>query len=103
MFVIRFHRSARTARGRRLPEALGWAKEVAEYINSNYSEATILVFAEQYGAAGTIHWYADYEDIATLDRIGSQLLADEGYQSILDNAAELFIEGSINDTVMASV
>ena len=100
--MVRFHRSARTARGRRFLEALGWAKEVAEYINSKYPEATILVFAEQYGAAGTIHWYADYEDVATVDRIGSELLAGEDYQSILDNSAELFIEGSINDTLMRS-
>ena len=101
--MVRFHRSARTARGRRLLEAIQWAREVAEYINSKYSEATVLVFVEQFGAQGTIHWYADYEDVATLDRIGSELLADEGYQSILENAAELFIEGSVNDTLMASV
>ena len=101
--MVRFHRSARTARGRRLLQALQWAKEVAEYINSKYPEATVLVFAEQFGAQGTVHWYADYEEIATLDRIGSELLADEEYQSILDNAAELFIEGSVNDTLMVSV
>ena len=101
--MVRFHRSARISKGAMLPEALKWAKEVAEYLNSNYPETAVLVFVEQYGAAGTIHWYADYEDIATLDRLGSQLLADEGYQAILNKSTDLFIEGSTNDTLMASV
>ena len=101
--MVRFHRSARTAVGARFPETVQWAKEVAEYINSKYPDATVLVFAEQYGAVGTIHWYADYEDIATLDRVGSQLLTDEGYWGILGKAADLFIEGSTKDTLMTSV
>ena len=101
--MLRFHRSARTAVGARFPEAVQWAKEVTEYINSKYPEATLLAFAEQYGAVGTIHWYVDYEDIATLDRVGSQILTDEGYWAILGKAADLFIEGSTKDTLMVSV
>lgn len=101
--MVRFHRSARAAAGTTFPEVVQWAKEVADYVTSNYPEATILAFAEQYGAVGTIHWYADYEDIATLDRVGSQLNTDEGYWAIMGKGTDLFIEGSVNDTVMASV
>ncbi|MBW8011739.1 MAG: hypothetical protein FVQ83_10945 [Chloroflexi bacterium] len=61
------------------------------------------MFTEQYGAVGTIHWYADYEDVATLDRVGGQLSSDEGYYALLGKATDLFIQGSTKDTLMASV
>ena len=101
--MVRFHRSARAAADTTFPEVVQWAKEVADYVTSNYPEATILAFAEQYGAVGTIHWYADYEDIATLDQVGSQLLTAEGYWAVIATGTGLFIEGSAHDTVMASV
>jgi len=101
--MVRFHRTARAAAGTTFLEVVQWSKEVADYVTSNYPEATVLVFAERYGAVGTIHWYADYEDVATSDRVASQLLTDEGYWAVVGKATDLFIEGSVNDTLMSSV
>ena len=101
--MIRFHRSARAAGSTPFPVVVQWAKEVADYVSSNYPESSVSVFAEQFGAVGTIHWYADYEDIATLDRVSSQLNVDEAYWAVISKSSGYFIEGSIKDTVVQSV
>lgn len=100
--MFRFHRTARISRGKLL-EAPQWAKEVAEYITSKYSPVSVQAYSEVFGNVGTVHWYADYEDLATLERINAQLLTDQGYLAMLNKAADLFIEGSIHDTLIQSL
>lgn len=101
--MYRFHRSARAASFTQFPVVVQWAKEVADYVSANYPETTVLVFTEQYGANGTIHWYADYDDIATLDRVGKQLNTDEGYNALIGKSKGYFIPGSLRDTLLMSV
>jgi hypothetical protein len=100
--MIRFQRFAQ-ARGDKFLEAAQWAKEVTEYINSNYPEASVQVFTEQYGAYGAIYWHSDAEDIATIDRFGAQLMTDEGYLTLLSQSEGYFIEGATKDTLMQTI
>ena len=100
--MFRFHRIARASRGK-LPEALQWAKEVAGYINTKYSPVSVQAYSELFGDVGTVHWYADYEDLATIERINARLLTDQGYWAMLNKAADLFIEGSGHDTLIQSL
>ena len=100
--MFRFHRIARVSRGKFL-EAVQWAKEVAGYINTKYAPVSVQAYAELFGDVGTVHWYADYEDLATIERINAQLLTDQGYWAMLNKAADLFIEGSVHDTLIQSL
>ncbi len=100
--MFRFQRSARAKVGKAL-EAVQFAKEVAEYINTKYAPASVQAYTEQFGDINTIYWYVDYKDLATIEGINTQLLADQGYWAIVNKAADLFIEGSLHDTLMRSV
>ena len=101
--MYRFHRSGRAASFTQFPVVVQWAKEVADYVSTNYPEATVHVFTEQFGATGTIHWHADYDDIATLDRVGNQLATDEAYNALIGKSKGYFIQGSLRDTLLLSV
>ena len=100
--MIRFQRTAGVSRGKGA-EATQWAKEVTEYINTHFPEVQLLVFAPRFGALNTIHWIADVEDLASLDRWQQQIGADEGYLELLSKATDLLIAGSIVDAVLMSI
>jgi hypothetical protein len=100
--MFRFHRTARASRGKFL-EAVQWSKEIASYISDNYAPVSVQAFVEQFGDTGRVHWYSDHEDLAAIEKLNAQLLADQEYGTMVNNAADLFIEGSIHDTVMQSI
>jgi len=100
--MIRFQRSAR-ARGSKVLEAIQFAKEVAEYLNTKYAPVSVQVYTELFGDVNTIYWYSDYKDLATIEGINAQILTDQGYWAIVSKATDLFIEGSLHDTLMSSV
>lgn len=100
--MFRLRRSGTVSRGKAL-EARQWAKEVTEYVNENYAPVSAQVYSEIFGDLGKVHWYIDYEDLATIEMYSARLLADEGYQVLLSKAADLFVEGSIRDTLIQSL
>lgn len=99
--MFRFHRKAHVSRGKLL-EAMQWAKEVTIYINQKYAPVSVQVYSELFGDLGMIHWYADYEDLATIEKFNNQLLADQGYWALLNKSQDWFIEGSVQDTLSQS-
>ena len=100
--MIRFWRSGQTKNGKFL-DGVRFAKEVAEYINAKYAPVSVQVYTELFGDLNTIYWYADYKDLATIESINAQLLADQGYWAIVSKGTEWFIEGSFHDTLTRSV
>jgi len=100
--VFRLHRSAR-ARRDKVREANAWAKEVADYLSAKYAPITVQAYAERFGDVGTVHFFSDYKDLATLERFWGLWRIDQEYRSMLEKAPELFIEereGSFHDTLM---
>ena len=65
-------RSARSIHGRG-GEAIIWANEVTEYINTQYTEVKLSVFTSRFGYMNNIYWYADVADLAALDRWQKQI------------------------------
>lgn len=100
--MFRLHRTTRISRGKGL-EALQWAKEVAGYVNKKYAPVSVQAYSEVFGDVGTIHWHADSEDLATIEKFNAQLLTDQEYQALLKKATDLFIEGSTHDTLIQSL
>ena len=100
--MYRFQRTAR-ARGGKAMEAVQFAKEVAGYIKTKYAPVSLQVYTELFGDVNTIYWYAEYKDLASLETIIGQLNADQEYWAILGKAADLFVEGSLHDTLMMSI
>jgi len=100
--MVRYERSAR-ARNGKLLEAVKSAKEVAEYINAKYTSVSFQVFTERFGDFGTISLQADYKDLASLESINAQILADQEYWSHLRKAADLLVEGSTREKLLSAV
>ena len=96
---VRVHRTARIGDGMAL-QAFQFAKEITEYVNTKYPHVSVRVYTEAFGAVGTIHWFMDYKDLATLEQTMAQLFKDAGFLAILGKATGLFIEGSAHDTLL---
>ena len=100
--MFKFQRSGRVKNGKIL-EAITWTKEITEYINAKYSEVSLQAYSEVFCDLHTIYWWADYNDLATLESIFTQLKSDEGYWAIVSKGLEWFIEGSFHDKLMSSI
>ena len=100
--MIRYMRHAKSVHGRG-GEAIKWATEVSDYINTQYAEVQLSVFTSRFGNMNNIYWYADVEDLTTLDRWQKQIAADNGYRELRRKAVELFVQDSVKDVVLSSV
>jgi len=98
--MVRWTRSAQIAHGK-APQAMKWAKEMAEFANKKY-KTQITVYMDFFGEAGTIRWFNDYADLAAFEKVRSQILMDQEYLQRLNQAAELFLSSGF-DAVMHTI
>jgi hypothetical protein len=99
--MVRWTRSARIVPGK-FSQAIKWAKEITEFINKKY-KLQQSVYMDLFGEYGTIRWFVDYADLAALEKMGNQILADQEYRQKVNQATELLIQDSVFDTVMHSM
>jgi len=100
--MFRFQTSGQ-AKNDKLPEAIQFAKEVAEYINSKYPPVSVQVYSEVVEDFNNIYWSSDYKDLAAIENFRAQLRLDPGYWAIVFKGMEYFTERSFHDTLMSSV
>jgi len=55
------------------------------------------------GEYGTIRWFADDADLGAFEKNANQVIADQEYWQKAKRVADLFIQGSMCDTVMRSI
>ena len=83
-------------------EAIQFAKEVADYINSKYKPVSVQVYSEVFEDLNNIYWYSDYKEfIATIERLRAQLRSDKGYWAIVFKGMDYFMERSFHETLMS--
>ena len=99
--MVRWMRTAR-AKATKVPQAIQWAKEITEYVNAKHGAQTS-VYVDSFGDHPTIRWFADVESLAVLEQKFGQIMTDQGYWQVIAKAADLFIEGSIEDTVTRAI
>ena len=100
--MIRWQRSIRSSGARNL-EAVQWAKEVTDYVNSKHPNYKVQVFSSRFGDVNMLVWQVDFEDLAALDKYQQSFNTDQGYWELIKKAAGLFIEGTTNDTVFETL
>lgn len=100
--MIRWQRSIRTARGKNI-EAVQWAKEVTDYVNSKQPNYNAQAFSSRFGDTNMLVWQVDFQDLAELDKYQQFFNTDQGYWGLIKKAADFFIEGSIYDSVFESL
>ena len=100
--MYRFHRVSQSTT-ENFQEAARWAKQVAEYISTNYAPITVQAYVELFGDLNVIHWYGDFEDLASFERMNAGLQKDQKYGALLSKASDLFIIGSGHDSLVQSI
>lgn len=99
--MVRWIRSGQVAHPKYF-QAVQWAKEIAEFDNKKY-KVRVDVYLDTFGQVGTIRWFIDFADLAAFEKFRSQQMADQEYSQIINRSTDLFIQGSIADTVMHSI
>ena len=99
--MYRFHRSGRVKNGKHT-EAITWAKEITEYVKAKYSRP-LEVYMQIFGDFTTIHWLDEYKDLSTLESVMGQMMADQQYWAVVNKGAQLFMDGSWNDTILSPI
>ena len=100
--MIRWARSARISSGKYFPQAMQWAKEIAEFVNKKY-KIQVSVYMDSFGEIGTIRWFCDYADLAAMEKVGNQLNTDQEYWQRVIQASDFIMQGSVYDTVMRAI
>jgi hypothetical protein len=102
MNMIRWTRSAKVSSWKYGPQAMQWAKEIAEFVNKK-TKVQVSVYMDSFGDIGTIRWFCDYEDLAAMEKVRNQLGTDQEYWKKVSQASDFFMPGSTYDTVMQSL
>lgn len=84
-------------------KAREWAKKATHYVSGRFGFSTVECGVEVYGNAGRFTWIGRQESLESLARGTMESLADEGYQRLLLEGADLFVFGSIRDTVIVGI
>lgn len=96
--MFRFTRSAavRTAAG--LPVAMQFAQEVTTYVNKQHGVA-MRWGVESYGSP-RIHWHFDIDSVDKMQQMNVKLMQDREYGALLAKHQEIWLEGSLRDTLV---
>ena len=100
--MIRWTRSVRILSGKYMPQATQWAKEMAQFVEKKH-KIQVSVYMDFFGEIGTIRWFCDYENLATMEKIMNQLNTDQEYWQRVSQASEFITQNSVHDTVMRSL
>lgn len=96
--TIRLDRTGLVA-GHKNPEAAAVAAEISTYLTETLGMSTTWG-VEVGGPVGTLHWYIDFVNMADLEAGLTKSMTDAGYIEIIARAADLFIEGRTEDSIV---
>ena len=88
--------------GKYFIQAMQWAKEIAEFVNNKY-KIQVSVYMDSFGEIGTIRWFCDYTDLATMEKVGNQLNTDQEYWQKVIQSSDFIVQSSVHDTVMRAI
>ena len=96
--MIRFTRKGTLKNASYVPKAIGWATELNGYMNTKY-DMNVQFGIEMFGSLN-MAWYMDADDLATFEAINAKILMDGDYWTMIENAKEFWVDGSLNDTIV---
>ena len=99
--MIAFKRTASIAPGK-MAQAIGFAQEIKSYLKRSY-DIDLEIQVPIGGNPNRIGWATRYTDLAAYDAATAQMTADKAYWEMVSKASDLFIAGSVEDTLWRSV
>jgi hypothetical protein len=100
--MIRWTRSLRIAAAKYVPQTMQWAKEIGEFVSKKY-KIQVSVYMDSFGEINTIRWFCDYADLATMEKVMSQISMDQEYWQKVIQASDFILPGSVHDIVMRAI
>jgi hypothetical protein len=96
--MFRFERRATAKTGADLPAALRVAAEITGYVSQKHG-LKMKFGAELFGAP-RVHFYFDADSLDKLVQLNASLMKDSDYLGITEKAKGLWVEGSLQDTIV---
>ncbi|HJV96836.1 MAG TPA: hypothetical protein VJ608_12400, partial [Albitalea sp.] len=84
-----------------MPAALQFGSEVASHFNKTY-DVKMKVGAEMFGGS-RVHWFFDADNLDQMAQLNSKLMQDRTYWALIDKSKDLWLEGSLEDKVVAII
>ncbi len=100
--MVRWTRSLRVSSAKYVPQAMQWAKEIAEFVSKKY-KIQVDVYTDSFGEINTIRWFVDYADLATMEKVMSGIMTDQEYWQKVIQASDFIMQGSSHDIVMRAI
>jgi len=97
--MFRFIRTATAKTAAGVPTGLQFASEVAAYLNKRHS-LNMKFGAEMFGEA-RIHWHFESDSLDKMEQVNAKLLQDREYLGMLEKFKDVWVEGSMKDTIVA--
>ena len=95
--MIVFNRVASIQPGK-TSAAVAFAKEIAAYMKSSY-DVELDVLMPIGGNPSRVGWSARYKDLAAMDSVQTRMLADAKYWEIVNKSSDLWLAGSLHDSI----
>ena len=80
------------------PEAMAFAYKVAKMVETKTGVKTNIAWPAT-GRLGRIAWVTAYENMGVFETEGTKLLRDAEYTKLVDDAAPLFMPGTVHDEI----
>ena len=98
--MIRLQRTMQVRRGN---QAMKWARELTDYVNTTHGKPQMALFRSRFGNLSTIYWVGDFEDLATLEAWQQRVGADKSYLELVKKSFVFVIPGSVEDRILEAV
>lgn len=96
--MYRFTRTATLNNAAYTPMAMNFATEVCGYLNKTY-KLNMKVGMEMFGDL-KLYWQFEVDSLENLAAVNTKLMQDKTYWAMLDKTKEIWVHGSLKDTVV---
>jgi hypothetical protein len=97
--MYRFMRTATVKNAAHLPAAIQFGAELNGYLNKTYN-INLRVGVEMFGGA-TLHWQLDAESLDSMNTLNTKMLQDQQYIGMLEKMKDIWVDGTLKDTIVA--
>lgn len=96
--MYRFMRSVQAKNAAYVAPAVAFAAGICAYVNKTYK--VDMHFGVEAFDQARIHWFMDFESVDKSMAMNRAMLQDHEYQKMLDQGKTLWVEGSMQDTLV---
>ena len=101
--MILLQRQATVASAAKFAEALAFSDQVTKHLRAKFPEKEITQWLQVGGVFATVHWTVKYNDMADFEATMGAAMLDLEYQTMVAQASDCWLPGTVTDTLMSSL